>query len=58
MNLTDATFAKFVTANDLPVAVDFWADWCGPCKMMAPRFASVAKQVREVRWVRRNLPDG
>lgn len=40
-----AGFAAHVSRNDIPVVVDFWADWCGPCKMMAPHFEKVAGQL-------------
>jgi thioredoxin 2 len=50
--LTDATLPPTVAGSGQPVLVDFWADWCGPCKMMAPHFANAARQLPDVRFAK------
>jgi thioredoxin 1 len=42
LNVTDSTFEQEVLSSDIPVLLDYWAEWCGPCKMIAPILNDIA----------------
>jgi len=58
VTLTDATFDEHVKSSDVPVLVDFWAEWCGPCKMISPVLEEIAEeQAGKIRISKLNIDD-
>ena len=57
-NLTDATFDEIVGSSNEPLVVDFWAEWCGPCKMISPILEDLAgEQAGKVTFAKLNVDD-
>lgn len=58
MDVNDDEFDALLGASDVPVVVDFWAEWCGPCKQMAPHIEAVANELDgQVKIVKLNVDD-
>src|SRR3954462_14621560 len=56
--VTDATFEAEVLKSDVPVVLDFWAEWCPPCRALAPTFEALAKQYAGgVRFLKMNIDE-
>ena len=57
MEVSESNFDQEVLKSDKPVAVDYWAPWCGPCKMIAPVFEKLSKEMKNVKFTKVNVDD-
>jgi len=55
LSVTDDNFDTEVLKSSIPIVVDFWAEWCGPCKSMHPIFESLEKQYPKIKFARVNV---
>jgi thioredoxin 1 len=50
IEVNDSNFEQVVLKSDKPVIVDFWAEWCGPCKVLGPRFVELSEEMSEYKF--------
>ena len=56
-NITDSDFESEVLKSDSPVLIDFWAEWCGPCKVLGPVIDEVSNEISEVKFTKLNIDE-
>ena len=56
-NVTDENFEKEVLKADKPTLVDFWAEWCGPCKQLSPILEEISNEMSEVVFAKHNIDE-
>ena len=54
-NITDGSFESEVLQSDIPVLIDFWAEWCGPCKVLGPVIDEVSDELSDVKFTKLNI---
>ena len=57
MHITKANYDELVKNSDKPVLLDFWAPWCGPCRMLAPAFEELNREEPQVKFCRVNVDE-
>lgn len=57
IELNNENFESEVIKSDKPVIVDFWAPWCGPCRMLGPRFEELSKEITDVKFCKVNVDE-
>ena len=57
IHLTNDNFENEVIKSDKPVVIDFWAEWCGPCRMFAPAFEATAEEMPEIKFGKINVDE-
>ena len=56
-NTTDESFEKEILKSDKPALVDFWAEWCGPCKQLSPILEEISNEMSEIVFAKHNIDE-